>query len=263
MKQSQLDTPMQTKCNIEAQRAKGIILAAGQSKRLKPLIDDRPKCLLALNGETILSYLINSLFKCGAAEVIVVVGYRRDQIVDYIERMEWKTVRTVENTIYSETDNAHSVALALEYVNPQKDSCVILDGDIIFEISLLSELLNSNHENILAADNTTKIDVEDSKVLVEDCFVRAIGKDVNGNAIYTSLIRLGGRFLDRFKEEVQKPEYKETWYSKPLNTVFKSFPREVFALLTNGRLRLDIDTYSEYLEAKEIFKTINGAESSR
>lgn len=237
---------------------KAIILAAGQSKRLRPFIKDTPKCLLRLDSDTILSFHIKSLLRCGISQVLVVVGYKRGQIEEYIRKLKIDAVKLVVNSLYKRTDNAHSVALALECLDPA-GSCVIVDGDIIFDFALLQELVRSDYANVLIADNSGEIAPEDSKVLIEDGFVKAIGKGVNGNAVYTSLIKLSGQFLDRFKEAVGKPKYLGTWYSEPLNEVLRAYPRDVSALLTNGRARFDIDTYSEYLEAKRIFKEMTWA----
>ena len=245
------DTHPKKSCGKPELRA--VILAAGQSIRLRPLIKDTPKCLLRLNGDTILSFHIKSLLRCGISQVLVVVGYKRDQIEEHIRKLKTDAVKLVVNSLYERTDNAHSVALALECLD-SAGSCIIVDGDIVFDFALLQELVSSDYANALIADNSGEITAEDSKVLIEDGFVKAIGKGVNGNVVYTSLIKLSGQFLDRFKKEVGKPKYLRAWYSEPLNEVLNAYPRDVSALLTNGRVRFDIDTHSEYLEAKRIFK---------
>jgi choline kinase len=235
----------------ESAEVKAVILAAGQSRRLRPHVKDTPKCLLPLDGETILSFHIKTLLQCGVSEVLVVVGYKRDQVEEYARRFRTETVKLVFNSQYRRTDNAYSVSLALERLGSAR-SCVIVDGDIVFDPALLKELASSDYVNALVADNSTRICAEDSKVMIKNGFVKAIGKGIDGNAVYASLIKLSGRFLDRFREEVCKPRYINTWYSEPLNEVLFSCPRDVHALLTNGRPRFDIDTYSEYLEAKRI-----------
>ena len=40
---------------------KGVILAAGMARRLRPLTDDRPKCLLTVGGETLLERTIDAM----------------------------------------------------------------------------------------------------------------------------------------------------------------------------------------------------------
>jgi len=247
----------QIKNQLKKSKIKAIILAAGQSKRLRPFVQDRPKCLLELgDGRTILNYHIGSLLHCGVLQILIVAGYKRSLVADYVKQLGLKAVRIVANPFFDATDNAYSVALALQHVNLKSDVVVILDGDILFDFSLLVDLVNTNCANTLVVDNCTNIGVEDSKVLIKDGFVQAVGKKVNGSAVYASLIKLSGDFLGRFNEEVQKPTYRRTWYSEPLNKVLKSYPREVFAIFTNGRFRCDVDTYDEYLEVGKTFRML-------
>ena len=63
-------------------KAKAIILAAGRSTRLRPLTEDIPKCLLSLGDETILDYQIRHLAKLNIERELIVVGYKRDLIVE-------------------------------------------------------------------------------------------------------------------------------------------------------------------------------------
>jgi choline kinase len=147
----------------------------------------------------------------------------------------------------------------MKHIDPESDEVIILDGDILFDSSLLSDLINTDHANALIADNHTKIESEDSKVLIKDGFVQAVGKEVKGDAIYTSLIKLGSDFLVKFRKEVQKSAYHNIWYSVPLNQVLTMFPKEVFAIFTEGRFRCDVDTYEEYVVAKDTFQRLGSS----
>lgn len=238
-------------------KMKAIILAAGRSERLKSLTDDKPKCLLKLSDETILDYQIRSLLSCGVSHVLIVIGYHGEKIEKHIQELDAETIHTVKNPLYDRTDNAYSLALALEETNPQLEPIVVLDGDIGFDYSLLFDLVNSKYANTLVADNVKKIEPEDSKVLVQDGFAKAIGKNVKGNTVYTSMIKMSNSFLERFILEVGKPQYKTKWYSEPLNELMALFPKEVSVLFTNGRLRFEIDTYSGYIQAKDLYSRMN------
>ena len=62
---------------------KAIILAAGQSIRLRPITNNTPKCLLKINKKTILAYQIDKLIKNNIREIIIVVGFKQKQIIKY------------------------------------------------------------------------------------------------------------------------------------------------------------------------------------
>lgn len=59
-----------------------IILAAGEGQRLRPLTATRPKVMLEAAGKPIIGYVIESLISCGIRNIVIVAGYRRDQLFD-------------------------------------------------------------------------------------------------------------------------------------------------------------------------------------
>ena len=236
---------------------KAIILAAGVSKRLRPITNNIPKCLLKLNGKTILDYQLECLVKSKISEVLIVVGYKKNMIINHIKQLNYHcVVKTIYNDIFDKTDNAYSTALALNYVNPEIDSTIILDGDIIFDIELLKKLVVSKYKNVLIADNTKKVEPEDCKVKIINNYVVGLGKAIQGETVYTSMIKLSGKFLDEFKEELKKPRIKPEWYSEPLHRLLIKYPEKVRAIFTDGLLRYEIDTYDDLIHAIEIYKEI-------
>src|SRR3954466_13976178 len=60
-----------------------IILAAGQGTRLRPLTDDRPKCLVPLSGKPLLEWQIETARAVDIPHIAVVCGYRADQLKKY------------------------------------------------------------------------------------------------------------------------------------------------------------------------------------
>ena len=62
----------------------GVILAAGMAKRLRPLTDTRPKCLLPVAGRTLLERTVDAMHQAGITEFVIVTGYRADQIRDFL-----------------------------------------------------------------------------------------------------------------------------------------------------------------------------------
>ena len=59
---------------------KAIILAAGQGKRLKPLTNDKPKCMINLFGKRIIDYQIEVFKKFGISDIIVVTGFKSESV---------------------------------------------------------------------------------------------------------------------------------------------------------------------------------------
>ena len=63
---------------------KAVILAAGIASRLRPLTDHTPKCLLEIGGRCLLARTLDGLLANGIREVVVVTGYLREQIMDFV-----------------------------------------------------------------------------------------------------------------------------------------------------------------------------------
>ncbi|HEY7954855.1 MAG TPA: phosphocholine cytidylyltransferase family protein [Polyangia bacterium] len=59
---------------------RAIIVAAGMGRRLAPYTDDRPKCLVEVNGRSILERQLDAYQACGVDEVVIVRGYRKESI---------------------------------------------------------------------------------------------------------------------------------------------------------------------------------------
>ena len=235
-----------------------IILNAGLSKRMRSYSKTTPKALLDLhNGYGILDYQISTIAPHldKIRYILLVVGYRKEMFFEHVNKYKSEIrnkIRFIINEKYSETDNAYSVFLAIRR-NPDVKKLIILDGDIIFHPDLLKKLVESPYDNCILVDFETEISEEDSKVLVIDGYARKIGKDVDGNGIYCSMIKLSGEFLDLFAGELQNKKWWKTSYSAPLSELFKRHPNTLRALPTDGLPRMDIDTPEEFQEGKEFF----------
>ena len=91
----------------------GVILAAGMAKRLRPLTNDRPKCLLTIGGRTLLQRTIEALQSVGITELVVVTGYRGEMIREWInthrQTLKWTFI---DNADYEHNNNIYSLWLA-------------------------------------------------------------------------------------------------------------------------------------------------------
>ena len=107
---------------------KAIILSAGQGKRLRPLTDHTPKCLLRVRGdEPVLEVQLRALVECGIEEAVVFVGFGADKVEDFVARRSPNgiRVRTVFNPFYSVSDNLATCWLARHHM---EDEFLILNG---------------------------------------------------------------------------------------------------------------------------------------
>jgi choline kinase len=154
---------------------RAVLLAAGQATRLRPLTDDRPKCLLEVGGETILQRAIRILRSRGLARFTLVDGYRGDMIRAALAgEPAGAEFRFVRNDDFANTNNAWSLMLA---DGDGDESLMLLDADIVFAPEVIDRLLAHPAPNRLGLRTTGAIGDEDMKVrLGRDGLVADLGK---------------------------------------------------------------------------------------
>ena len=112
-----------------------LLLAAGSGTRLQPLTDNCPKCLTEVRGVPILGRLVSCLLSQGFSRLVVVVGYRGDQIRDYLEsRASGLTIDFVDCRQYATTNNIYSLWRAREHI---REPFVLIESDLVFDSHLL------------------------------------------------------------------------------------------------------------------------------
>ncbi|MCB0727527.1 MAG: phosphocholine cytidylyltransferase family protein [Ignavibacteriae bacterium] len=155
-----------------------IILAAGASKRLRPLTDTTPKCLLNIGDKNLLERTILNLTDNGIQDFIFVTGYRENMIKDFMkETFPALNVTFITNPDYENNNNSYSLWMTRDFV---KGEILLLDSDILFDKKIITALLRSENENCLAVNFTDKLDEEQIKVILNgENEVLEIGKEIS------------------------------------------------------------------------------------
>lgn len=159
----------------EVRNMKAIILVAGVSRRLFPLTEYRPKCLLEVGGKTIFDHQMDALLEVGIREVCLVVGYRREQIMDHARRRYPQVEFSFRiNQHFFETNTGISLfAAAEEFLDRD---FIYLNGDVLFEPELLRRVVDAPYTAALAVE-VKRCGDEEVKVICDgDGRVRQIGK---------------------------------------------------------------------------------------
>jgi phosphoenolpyruvate phosphomutase len=121
---------------------RAIILAAGFEPELMPLIQDRPKAMLEVRGRTILDRQMDALGRCGVRDVVVVRGYKKEQVTV-------AGARFADNDRFADTGELYSLMRAEpELTGP----LIVLYGDILFEPAILEKLLHTRADVAVVLD---------------------------------------------------------------------------------------------------------------
>ena len=128
-----------------------IILAAGMGKRLKELTTENTKCMVEVNGVTLIDRMLHQLDRQYLSRIVIVVGYKGKKLIDYIDTLDIKTPITfINNPIYDKTNNIYSLSLAKDYLCDE--DTLLFESDIIFEDSVITALIDDSRETLALVD---------------------------------------------------------------------------------------------------------------
>lgn len=128
-----------------------IILAAGMGRRLKELTKNNTKCMVKVNGVTLIERMLHQIERRDICRVIIVIGYEGEKLVEYIQGLDITLpIHYVVNTLYDKTNNIYSLALAQEYL--KQDDTLLFESDLIFEDAVLDKLLDDPSDTLALVD---------------------------------------------------------------------------------------------------------------
>ncbi|MDE6618283.1 MAG: aminotransferase class I/II-fold pyridoxal phosphate-dependent enzyme [Clostridiales bacterium] len=128
-----------------------IILAAGMGKRLKELTKDNTKCMIRVNGVTLIERLLGQLEKYKLNKIVIVVGYEGRKLIKFIQSLNIKTeIEFIDNPIYDKTNNIYSLSLAKK--NLCEDDTLLFESDLIVEDAVIQTLVDDPRETLALVD---------------------------------------------------------------------------------------------------------------
>ena len=142
----------------------GVILAAGMAKRLRPLTDNKPKCLLKVGERTLLERTVDAMRQAGITEFIVVTGYCADQIRDFLTiHYPLSTIHFLHNADYEHNNNIYSLWMSGQIVRDTE--FLLMDSDILCDPAAVVRIAQEP-ESALAV-NRHELGDEEMKVVVD------------------------------------------------------------------------------------------------
>lgn len=150
---------------------KAVILAAGQGTRIRSVHGEHPKCLIEVDGSTILDHQLEALSMTGINDIAIVVGYEEEQIISHVRARsltENQHIHFIENPAFAITNNIYSLWLAIDWL--RGDSFIVLNADVIFDPEILQSAVRpmapiSMIVDPLWRDETMKVVIEGDRVI--------------------------------------------------------------------------------------------------
>jgi len=145
---------------------RAILLLAGRGKRLGSLTSDQPKCMVEVGETPILERSLRALSTNGVSEVVMVVGYRQEEVRAFAgQRFDGMRIRYVVNERHSETNTAYSLWLARKFLDGH---VLLLEGDIVFDADAIRRILGSAAEESVWAGVAVKPGRDEGILLAPD-----------------------------------------------------------------------------------------------
>lgn len=216
-----------------------IILAAGLSKRLRPLTDNTPKCLLKVGGKTILQMTIDNILKNDINEFVMVTGYRENMIKDFISKnYDGLNITYLTNSDYENNNNSYSLWMSKDYIT---GDCILLDSDIIFDFRIISKLLESEHSDCLAVVRHN-LGEEEIKVIIDSANkIQHIGKNLDPNKCYGESIGIE-KFSRGFFKKLGDVLERKIIQEKNVNEFYEASFQELYDN-RNSMYAIDVSIY--------------------
>ena len=236
---------------------KAIVLSAGQGRRLLPLTENCPKCLLPVNGEkTMLTLQLEALARCGVDRATVVVGFGADQVEHFATThlVPGLAVETLFNPFHSTTDNLVTCWLARQAMHGE---FLLLNGDTLFEDALLRRVLDAPQAPVtVTVDHKSAYDDDDMKVSLDpNGRLLAIGKDlpaatVGAESIGMIAFRESGAkiFVDALERAIHEPVALRRWYLSVVNDLAQQTAVETVSI--HGLWWCEIDSPEDLAAAR-------------
>ena len=236
----------------------GVILAAGMASRLRPLTNDRPKCLLTVGNRPLLQRTMDALCQqqAGIDEFVVVTGYLHEQIEQFLtSHYPDKTIHFIYNADYQTTNNIYSLWLARPFIDGK--DFILLDSDILFDPSIALRIL-SQTDTVLAL-NRHELGDEEIKVIVDQdnrvmeisktCSISdAIGESVGiekMNAEYSKAL------FTELRQMIDNEGLVNVFYEMAFERLIKQ-GHQFRIIDTTDMFSIELDTVEDFNQAKQL-----------
>jgi len=181
-----------------------VILAAGEGQRLRPFTVTKPKVMLSIAGKPILSYVVESLAQNGIRNIVLVVGYGKEQVFDYMGSGEQFGVNITYVTQERQLGTAHALAQAKAAT---ENEFLVLPGDNLIEANTIAQFVTMVPEAVLVkrVDNPLRYGV----VTIESGVVKDIvekPKEAKSNIINTGIYAFTRGIFNFIEPELDIPD---------------------------------------------------------
>ena len=242
---------------------KGVILAAGVGLRLRPLTEGKPKCMVKVAGRAILDYQVRAYAQAGITDIIIVAGYKTEQVRRYCDGLKDLNITIIENKDYETTNNMYSLYLAGDEVRGR--DFFLSNGDVVLDESIIADMAAESMGDLVAAQPGNH-NVESMKISVNpEGYICDISKTIAAGDAYGTSITVY-RFskdssevlFEQVTEIVESQGNRNEWTELAIQRLVQSQALKMVPFDIGGRNWVEIDDYDDLLAAERLFSECAG-----
>ncbi|MDP3265871.1 MAG: phosphocholine cytidylyltransferase family protein [Sulfuricurvum sp.] len=206
---------------------KMIILAAGQGTRLRPLTNDKPKCMVEYNNKPIIDYILETAKVCNIKNIAIVNGYKQEVLEEYLKD---QGCTFFTNTNFDKTNMVSTLFCAKEFMD---DDLIISYADIIYKKEILQKLISSEEEFSVVVDKgwrelwSLRMDnpLDDAETLkIKDGNIIELGKKANSydeiEGQYIGLIKISKNTINKVIAYYDSLDKKQLYDAKDYDNMY-------------------------------------------
>jgi len=241
----------------------GLMLAAGSGSRLGRYTKENTKCMLEINGKTLIEEALDNLESVGITRLILVVGYKKDNLIAHIgDRYKNIEIEYIENPIYNRTNNIYSLFLARDRL--AEDDTILLESDILFDKKILKDLIDDPRKSLAVVDkyqawmDGTSVSLDDEDNILNFFPKKSFRfQDVDSYYKTVNIYKFSKEFSKKiyipFLEAYSKAMGDNEYYESVLRVLTILDGHELRAKRLNGEKWYEIDDVQDRENAKIIF----------
>lgn len=244
---------------------KAVILAAGEGTRLRPYTLDRPKCLVEVDGDSLLDRQLAVLATGVIHPIILIGGYR-------VEMLKRPGIELRINPRYAKTNMVWTLFCAEDDL---EGDVLICYGDIVYSREVLQAVLKSKADIAVAIDldwesywrarNENPLDDAETLKLAPDGRILEIGQKPNSLAEiegqYMGLMKFSANGVQLLKKTFQDARTTGVILGKPLE---KAYMTDLLQAMIDLGYRLDaVSVHGGWVEVDTVGDLLSPVTSNR
>ena len=189
---------------------KAIIMPAGIGSRLENISGNRPKCLIEMDGISLINRSVTLLASRGITDISVITGYKSE----LVRRELQDRVRYLHNPYFQVTNSIASLWLAKDML---QDDVILMNADLYYEAEVLDTALAQKGNAVMLSDCTRIIDADFRFGVIGDRILKTGNQLTNAetDCEYVGIVRIDksfiGTFRNRLEHMIKSGDFKNWW----------------------------------------------------